>query len=127
MRSLILVRVLVLLVVAALGTVVVQAQNADAARARMEERVGAVDAAKSRGAAGENNRGLLEARGGATAEDQKIISAENDDRRTAYAAIAAQTKVDADSVARARARQLAATSKAGVWIQAADGSWAQKR
>lgn len=127
MSSALLFRILFLLVAAGLGVAVVKAQDMGAAVARMEQRLSSVDAAKARGAAGENNQGLLEARGGATAEDQKVIAEENNDRRTVYAAIAAQTKSDADTVGKARARQLAANSKAGVWIQAADGTWTQKK
>lgn len=127
MHSAIIFRILFLLVAAGLGAAVVHAQDLGAARARMEQRVGSVDAAKDRGAAGENNQGLLEARGGATAEDQKVIADENNDRRAVYAALAAQTKSDAGSVGKARARQIAANSKAGVWIQSADGAWAQKK
>lgn len=127
MKALIVFRFLFLLVAAGLGAAVVHAQDTGSAKARMEQRLGSIDAAKSRGAVGENNQGFLEARSGAGGEDQKIIAAENEDRRAVYAAIATQTKSDANTVGRARARQLAASSKAGVWIQAADGSWAQKR
>jgi uncharacterized protein YdbL (DUF1318 family) len=127
MHSSLIFRILFLLMAAGIGAAVVQAQDLGAVQARMEQRVGAVDAAKDRGAAGENNQGFLDARGGATADDQKVISEENSDRRAVYAALAARTKSDAATVGKARARQIAASSKAGVWIQGADGSWAQKK
>ena len=109
-----------------LGTAVVAAEDPGAVKARMEQRQGAVDALKDRGVAGENNRGFLEARGAASADDQKIISDENSDRRSAYAFIASQTGADVDSVGRRRAQQIAIASKRGVWIQDPSGEWRQK-
>lgn len=127
MKSLSFLRLVFVLAVVLPGAVAVRAQDLGAVKARMEQRLGAVDGVKDRGAAGENNRGYLEARAGANADDQKVIAEENADRRTVYAAIGAQTGSDADTVGKARARQIANNSKAGVWVQAADGSWAQKR
>jgi len=102
------------------------AENLNSVRARMEQRLGALDALKDRGAAGENNRGYLEARGQASAADQKLIAAENADRRTVYADIAARTGANADSVGRQRAQQLASLARRGHWIQDANGAWRQK-
>jgi uncharacterized protein YdbL (DUF1318 family) len=126
MKSLSLVRLLLVTAAIGLGSVAVAADDPNAARARMEQRLGSVDALKDRGAAGENNRGFLEVRGGASAEDQKTIADENADRRTAYAFIASQTGTDPDSVGRRRAQQLAAASRPGVWIQDPSGQWRQK-
>ena len=109
-----------------LGPAAVAAENPGAVRARMEQRQGTVDALKDRGVAGENNRGFLEVRGAAGAEDQKIISDENSDRRAAYVFIASQTGSDADAVVRHRAQQIAGASKRGVWIKDASGEWSQK-
>jgi hypothetical protein len=102
------------------------AENLNSVRARMEQRLGALDALKDRGAAGENNRGYLEARGQASADDQKVIAAENADRRTVYTDIAARTGANADSVGRQRAQQLASLARRGHWIQDANGAWRQK-
>jgi hypothetical protein len=108
------------------GSTVIAAENLNSVRARMEQRLGALDAVKDRGAAGENNRGYLEARGQASAADQKLIAAENADRRTVYADIAARTGASADSVGRQRAQQLASLARRGHWIQDANGAWRQK-
>lgn len=108
------------------GSAVSAAENLNSVRARMEQRLGALDALKDRAAAGENNRGYLEARGQATADDQKIIAAENADRRTVYADIAARTGASADSVGRQRAQQLASLARRGHWVQDANGAWKQK-
>lgn len=126
MKSLSFLRLALLALALVLGTAVASAQDLNAIRARMEQRVGAVDALKDRGVAGETNRGYLEARGSASAADQQVISAENSDRGAVYAAIAAQTGTDAETVGRARAQRIAANSKAGVWIQDASGNWKQK-
>lgn len=107
------------------ATLPLHAQDLDAVKARMEQRVAAVDALKDRGVAGENNRGFLEARGAGA--DQALIAAENADRRAVYAAIAAQTRQDADSVGRTRAQRIAQQSRPGVWLQGADGAWYQRK
>lgn len=126
MKALTLFRILAVAASLGLSTAVVAAEDPGAVRARMEQRQGAVDGLKDRGVAGENNRGFLEPRGAAGGEDQKIISDENADRRSAYAFIASQTGTDPDSVGRRRAQQIAAASKPGVWIQDPSGQWRQK-
>ncbi len=55
-----------------------------------------------------------------------MISAENTDREVVYAALAKQTGSSADQVGRARAKQIAAGSAAGVWVQKEDGTWQKK-
>jgi uncharacterized protein len=126
MKSASLFRVLFLFATLALGTVVVRAQDLGAVKARMEQRLGSVNALKDRGVAGENNRGFLEARGAATGPDQQVISDENSDRRTVYAALAQQTGATPDAVGRQRAQQLAGLAKRGHWIQDPSGAWQQK-
>jgi uncharacterized protein YdbL (DUF1318 family) len=125
MKSLVFPRILLLVATLGLGAVTLQAQD-PALKARIEQRLGAVNAIKDRGAAGENNRGYLDARGGATADDQRIIGEENSDRRAVYAAIAAQTKVSPDQVGQKRAQQLASLARPGHWIQDPSGAWRQK-
>lgn len=126
MKSILLFRISFLLLAAGLGNVVARAEDLSAVKARMEQRVGAVDALRDRQVAGENNRGYLEVRGNASGGDQKVISDENADRRTVYALIAAQTKTDAETVGRQRALKLASASKQGVWVQDPSGAWRQK-
>jgi uncharacterized protein YdbL (DUF1318 family) len=119
-------RLLVVFAALAFGTVAMRAQDLNTVKARMEQRLGAVNAMKDRGVAGENNRGFLEARGGAAGGDQRVIGEENADRRTVYAAIAAQTKATPDAVGRQRAQQIAAIAQSGHWIQDPNGTWRQK-
>ena len=126
MKSTFVFRILFFLATAALAPAIVWAQDLNAVKARMDQRQGAVDALRDRQVAGENSRGFLEARGGATAGDQKVIAEENSDRRVVYAALAAQSKTSAEQVGRGRAQQIAARAKSGVWIQEASGAWRQK-
>jgi uncharacterized protein len=126
MKSVTFLRVFFLFATLALGTVVVRAQDLGAIKARMEQRLGSVNALKDRGVAGENNRGYLEVRGNAAGEDQQVISDENSDRRAVYTALAQQTGATPDVVGRQRAQQLAGLAKRGHWIQDANGEWRQK-
>lgn len=126
MKLSLLVRLFLVVVGLAAGSVALAAENLNAVRARMEQRLGSLNELKDRGAAGENNRGYLEARGGAQAADQKVIADENADRRTVYADIAARTGANPDAVGRQRAQQLASLARRGHWIQDASGAWKQK-
>lgn len=103
------------------------AQDLGAVRARMSERLAQLDELKAAGSVGENNAGFLEARGGdPSAATKAVITAENEDRNVVYAAIARQAGATAETVARARARQIASTSAPGVWVQGEDGAWVRK-
>lgn len=104
----------------------VRAEDVGAIKARMSQRVSAIDEMKTRGVVGENNRGLLETREGNGSADAGVIEAENKDREAVYAYLAQQTGSSADQVGRARARQIAQASVAGVWIQDASGTWKKK-
>jgi hypothetical protein len=108
------------------GAVSVRAEDLGAIKTRMKGRHDSVISLKDRGVAGENNRGFLEVRGSASAADQQVISDENSDRRSVYAALAQQTGATADSVGRQRAQQLASLAKRGYWIQEQNGEWKQK-
>ena len=101
------------------------AQDIAAAKQRMASRQSEVASLKTSGAVGENNRGLLEVRrgGGASA---KVVADENSDRGVLYAEVAKRTGVSVEDSGRARAKQIAANSAAGVWVQKEDGSWHQK-
>ena len=113
------------LLAAGFGTAAVRAQDLDAVKARIAQRLSKVDELKSKGVVGENNHGFLEARG-SDAEAGAVIAAENSDREAVYAALAKRTGSSADQVGRARAKQIATNSAAGVWVQHENGSWAKK-
>jgi uncharacterized protein YdbL (DUF1318 family) len=118
---------LLVLCVTLLGAVAtsVRAEDLGAIRARMEKRIPQIDALKTQGALGENNRGLLEVRA-ASPEASSVSSAENTDRTAVYSALAAKTGATAADVAKARAKQIAANSAPGVWLQRESGEWYKK-
>lgn len=99
------------------------AEDLNAIRGRMEQRVSQIDALKTRGVLGENNRGYLEVRSG---DDQGVAAIENADRAAVYGTLAKKTGVTSDAVGKARARKIAAASAKGVWVQAENGQWVQK-
>jgi len=106
-------------------TLAVQAEDLGAVRARMEQRLSRIDALKTSGAIGENNRGYVEVRT-AGGDAANVVAEENRDRETVYAAIAQQAGTSAAQVARARARQIASNSAPGVWLQRDNGEWYRK-
>lgn len=101
------------------------AESAAEAKARMRERVSTIDQLKLAEAVGENNRGFLEVRkpeGNASA----VVDAENKDRATVFNDTASRAGSSPDAVGRAFAKQVAAASAPGVWIQREDGTWQKK-
>lgn len=106
---------------------VVHAESSVDIRRRMEQRLGAIDALKAQEAVGENNRGFLEVPpSGKSGNAAQVIAEENRDREAVYTLIAKDTGATADAVGRARARQIANGSSAGVWIQDEAGKWKKK-
>lgn len=101
------------------------AQDLGAVKGRMAERLPKLDELKAKGVIGENNKGFVEARGSDAAAGA-VISGENADREAVYAALAKQTGSTTEAVGKARAKHLASSSAAGVWVQKEDGSWHKK-
>jgi uncharacterized protein YdbL (DUF1318 family) len=126
MKPIVLFRIFFVFASLMLGSAIVRAEDLSAVKARMEQRQSTVDALKERKVVGENNRGYLEARASLKPDEEKVLSDENTDRATVYAALAAQTGSSSDQVGRLRATKIAASSKGGVWVQSTDGNWAQK-
>jgi uncharacterized protein YdbL (DUF1318 family) len=106
-------------------TAINAAEDMGAVKARLSQRLSSLDSLKSAGAIGENNRGLVELRE-ASPKAGDLVAAENRDRGIVYAAIAEQTGSNAETVGRARAKQIANASAAGVWIQRDNGEWFKK-
>ena len=117
---------LLFLCLALLGaTAAVRADDLGAIRARMEKRIPQIDALKTQGAVGENNRGFLEVRAAAPDADS-TVAAENADRSAVYSALAQKAGATPDTVGKARAKQIAANSAPGVWLQRESGEWYKK-
>ncbi|MBP7141034.1 MAG: DUF1318 domain-containing protein [Opitutaceae bacterium] len=108
-----------------LGAPLLQANDLDAVKARMVERQPSLDALRKEGFVGENNRGYTEVRE-VSGNASEVSSAENRDRELVYADIARRAGSTPEQVGRARARQIAGSSAAGVWLQRESGEWYQK-
>jgi hypothetical protein len=94
-------------------------------KARMKARLPAIVQLKAAGIVGETNQGLL-AFVGVETQQQDLVAAENEDRKTVYAAIAKRQGTTADVVAKRRALQNAERARPGEWLQDAAGKWYQK-
>ena len=107
-------------------TVTVFAASAADLRRQMAARLPAIDTMKTSEAVGENNRGLLEVRAAGKADAASLVAEENRDREAVYEIIAKETGATAESVGHARAKQIAANSRSGVWVQDEGGAWKKK-
>ncbi|MDB6115839.1 MAG: hypothetical protein JWQ62_2784 [Lacunisphaera sp.] len=119
-------KLLLLVAVFSLLTLSAFGQNAAELRSRMAARLSAIDDLKAKGAIGENNRGMVEVRDASASNASSVVAEENRDREAVYAIIAKETGASPDSVARARAKQIAANSRGGVWVQDESGEWKKK-
>ncbi len=115
------------MIFAAVGVAVsvAHADAASAAKAGMRQRVAAIDALKAAGAVGEANTGLLAVRAPGV-EAEKVVAAENADRAVIFEELAKRTGGTSADAGRIFARQIAAASKPGVWLQREDGAWYKK-
>lgn len=93
---------------------------------RLAERLPAINKMKEALAIGEDKNGYLAVKGTVSAVDQKIIDAENADRKKIYEMLAKKTGASVDKVQARRAAQIADKSKKGLWLQKPDGTWYKK-
>ena len=108
------------------GTSLASADDVESITERMKERLEVIDPLKTSGDLGENNRGLLEARGDLTREQQEVVEAENSDRQKLYELVAQRTRQSVDAVGQQRAARIAQLARSGVWLQNTRGQWYQK-
>lgn len=103
-----------------------QAQSGNT-RERMKKRIPQIVELKKAGIAGENEKGYLEIvpKAKASENDQKVIKAENEDRKTVYQFIAKKEKVTPESVAARRAEKIRQNSRSGEYYQK-NGAWLKK-
>ncbi len=92
---------------------------------RMQSRLAAIEALKTKGIVGENNKGFLNYRKKSN-EGKTIVDAENADRAKIYKMIAGKTRVSEKIVGQQRAKKIAQSSKSGQWIQKQNGQWTKK-
>jgi uncharacterized protein YdbL (DUF1318 family) len=100
--------------------------GADDIKARMQERLPTIVQMKSEGIIGENNKGYLEFVPGAAKKNESVITAENNDRKAVYSAIAGQQKTTPELVGERRAIQIAEKAAPGEWLQDKSGKWYKK-
>ena len=106
----------------------VQAESAEL-KQRFLQRKPLLEDMKNQGWVGENNLGFLSFRGaaGQSKENTQVVQAENEDRKTVYAEIAAKVNTSVADVGKRRAAQIATLAAAGQWLQDAEGNWYQKQ
>lgn len=80
----------------------------------------------ARQAAGMTNRAMLEARQGATDDDQIVIMEENAKRLKRFREIAKSSGATIESVQKRQAAKLREKLPAGTWLQSDAGAWSQK-
>lgn len=114
-------------VLAVLGAsaLVAHASDIDAAKSGMRGRVAVVDQLKAAGAVGESNTGQLAVRS-PSEEASSVVAAENADRSVVFAELAKKIGGSAADAGKVFAKQMAAASKPGVWVQREDGGWYKK-
>ena len=95
-------------------------------KTRMKNRLPVIKELKAQGIVGEDNKGYLRFVGGEKAKED-VVAAENEDRKTVYAAIAKQQGTTAELVGSRRALQIAKKASPGEWLQDASGKWYQKK
>jgi uncharacterized protein len=114
----------VAIVALSLGAAAIAADLASA-KAGMRARVPVIDRLKAAEQIGEANTGLLAARASSD-EITEVVTAENADRQVVFAETAKRTGSSAEAVGKTFARQIAAASGPGVWLQREDGTWYRK-
>ena len=92
---------------------------------RMAGRIPAINALKTQGVIGENNKGFLEYRTGSKPQPQ-LVADENKDRAKVYGAISKQQGASAALVGERRANMIAQKGKKGQLFQKPDGTWYKK-
>ena len=95
-------------------------------KARMQERLPNIVKLKSAGLVGENNKGYLEFVPGAAKKEAGVITAENNDRKKVYSAIAKQQGATGQVVGERRAIQIGKKASSGEWLQNKSGKWHKK-
>jgi hypothetical protein len=96
-------------------------------RKYQEKRLPALDALKASGVVGENNQGFVEVRGNGGDDVANLVAVENHDRAVVYTVLARKYNIGPEQVGLLRAKKIAEKSKPGIWLQAPDGTWYQKK
>ncbi len=119
-------RAWIILMVCAVAAAPAFGADLGAIKERMKERLPTIKALKVKGVVGENNEGYLEFLKSGR-EKEAVVTAENEDRRKVYQAIADQQNVGLGVVERHRAAQIREEADSGVWLEDAKGNWYQHK
>ena len=93
----------------------------------MKERLPEVIKAKGEGSVGEGVDGLLHIRGDdASTELEKMVAAENKDRKALFASLAKKTEGSTAEAAKVFAKAMIGKGKKGHWFRSSKGTWKQK-
>ena len=95
-------------------------------KSAMKARQPAIQSLWAEAKIGENNQGFVEARADLSGKEQKLVQAENADRKIVYQAIARSTQATAEQVGVQRAVQISKRASRGLWLQDAEGKWYRK-
>ncbi len=104
----------------------VAAEELSDIKGRMRARRAALKTLVAAQKAGENQAGYLTARGEMSPDEQRLLDAENTDRKQVYAAIAAKTGATVEQVGAHRAQVIAERASPGTWLQDGAGKWHRK-
>lgn len=119
-------RILIVFLVSVLLAGAGYADSAEAAAARIKDRLPAIDQLKEEGKVGETHEGFLASRKDLGPRQQSLVDAENKDRRIIYSAVAERTEQSVEEVGKQRAIRIAEQAQPGIWLLKPDGEWYQK-
>jgi len=98
------------------------ANFSDSMKARLSELVAAKDA----GSIGEGVDGYVHLRDGGNSTAQKLVAAENADRKQLFASLSQKTGGSVEAVAEKFSKALASKAKKGHWFRKSSGDWIKK-
>jgi uncharacterized protein YdbL (DUF1318 family) len=95
-------------------------------KSRMKERLPIIIELKAKEIVGEDNRGYLQFVG-TKREQEDVVTAENNDRKSVYSDIAKKQGATVDFVGRRRAKQIVEKATKGEFLQDESGKWYKKQ
>ena len=98
------------------------ANFSDSMKARLSELLAAKDA----GSIGEGVDGYVHLRDGGNSTAQKLVAAENADRKQLFASLSQKTGGSVEAVAEKFSKALASKAKKGHWFRKSSGDWIKK-
>ena len=104
----------------------VASSSAEDTKSRMKKRLPIIIELKSKGIVGEDTRGYLQFVG-TKREKEDVVTAENNDRKSVYSAIAEKQGATVDFVGKRRAKQIVEKAKKGEFLQDENGKWYKKK